>query len=453
MPSLNEPSTESGPVEVAVETSQGEFVIAVHREWAPLGAERFLTLVESGYYDDARFHRVVPDFIVQWGLAGDPALTAEWMNAYIPDDPVVASNTRGRIAFAFTDPGTRATQVYINLVDNVRLDSTGFAPFGEVVSGMEVVDALYSGYGENSGGGLRRGDQTRIVAAKATYLPRPRIPPPRPPHPSRPPLTRSFGILGDGGRFGSGSSARQFWPQVPHCRAAGDDAAGLFPAGNRAPIAVGEIPPVYRDWRYASPYPEVAVWPYFHDPNRDSLTFTAVGSGRRELHITVADGFVTIHPSRSGTVTVTATDPGGLTAQQTFEFAETSPTPPVPRPGSIPPAPLVSRRIPSLQVFHGQSVTVNLRRHFTDEPGRTFAATSSAPNTAAVSVSDHLLTIDGVNLGWAVISATAATRGGSTKQDFKVLVDSPAARPNSAPGHSEGFRLPEGCSVGRPVHR
>lgn len=165
-------ATEAGPVEVAVETSQGEFVIAVHPEWAPLGAERFLTLVESGYYDDARFHRVVPDFIVQWGLAGDPAITAEWMNAYIPDDPVVASNTRGRIAFAFTEPGTRATQVYISLVDNVRLDSTGFAPFGEVVRGMEVVDALYSGYGENSGGGLRRGDQSRIVAEGNTYLDR-----------------------------------------------------------------------------------------------------------------------------------------------------------------------------------------------------------------------------------------------------------------------------------------
>ena len=163
---------EAGPVEVAVETSQGEFVIAVHSEWAPLGAERFLALVESGYYDDARFHRVVPDFIVQWGLAGDPALTAEWMNAYIPDDPVAASNTRGRIAFAFTDPGTRATQVYINLVDNVRLDSTGFAPFGEIVSGMEVVDALYSGYGENSGGGLRRGDQTRIVTEGNLHLDR-----------------------------------------------------------------------------------------------------------------------------------------------------------------------------------------------------------------------------------------------------------------------------------------
>ena len=165
-------AAEAAPVEVAVETSQGEFVIAVHRDWAPLGAERFLTLVERGYYDDARFHRVVPDFIVQWGLAGDPAITAEWMNAYIPDDPVVASNTRGRIAFAFTDPGTRATQVYINLVDNVRLDSTGFAPFGEVISGMEVVDALYSGYGEDSGGGLRRGDQTRIVAQGNLHLDR-----------------------------------------------------------------------------------------------------------------------------------------------------------------------------------------------------------------------------------------------------------------------------------------
>ena len=161
-----------GPVDVVVETSRGEFVIAVHPEWAPLGAERFLLLVESGYYDDARFHRVVPDFIVQWGLAGDPALTAEWMNAFIPDDPVAASNTRGRVAFAFTEPGTRATQVYINLVDNVRLDATGFAPFGEVVSGMEVVDALYAGYGEDSGGGLRRGDQSRIVAEGNSYLDR-----------------------------------------------------------------------------------------------------------------------------------------------------------------------------------------------------------------------------------------------------------------------------------------
>jgi cyclophilin family peptidyl-prolyl cis-trans isomerase len=126
--------------------------------------------VTVGYYDDARFHRVVPGFILQWGLAGDPGVTARWSARYIPDDSVVASNTRGRIAYAFTDPGTRATQVYINLVDNVRLDSTGFAPFGEVVEGMEVVDAIYSGYGESSGGGLRRGDQSRIVAEGNAYL-------------------------------------------------------------------------------------------------------------------------------------------------------------------------------------------------------------------------------------------------------------------------------------------
>jgi len=147
-------------------------VIAVHPEWAPEGARRFLHLVQTGYYDDARFHRVVDGFIVQWGLAGDPARTAEWLNAFIPDDPVVASNTRGRIAFAFTDPGTRSTQVYIDLVDNVRLDSVGFAPFGEIVEGMDVVDALYSGYGEDSGGGVRRGDQSRIVAEGNLYLDR-----------------------------------------------------------------------------------------------------------------------------------------------------------------------------------------------------------------------------------------------------------------------------------------
>lgn len=159
-------------VTVEIETGRGTFAIDVHPEWAPLGARRFLRLVRSGYYDDARFHRVVPDFIVQWGLAGDPARTAEWLNATIEDDPVAASNTRGRVAFAFTEPGTRTTQVYINLVDNVRLDSAGFAPFGEVVEGMDVVDALYSGYGETSGGGLRRGDQSRIVAEGNAWLDR-----------------------------------------------------------------------------------------------------------------------------------------------------------------------------------------------------------------------------------------------------------------------------------------
>ncbi len=163
-------SMAAGPIHVTLETTKGEFEVAVRPEWAPEGARRFLTLVESGYYDDARFHRVVPGFIVQWGLAGDPALTAEWQHEYIPDDSVRVSNTKGRVAFAFTEPGTRATQVFISLADNSRLDSQGFAPFGEVVSGMDVVEALHGGYGENSGGGLRRGDQSRIVEEGNLYV-------------------------------------------------------------------------------------------------------------------------------------------------------------------------------------------------------------------------------------------------------------------------------------------
>ena len=155
------------------ETSAGDFVIEVVRAWAPIGADRFHNLIRHGYYDDSRFHRTVPDFIVQWGLAGDPEVTAAWIGATIPDDDaVVASNVRGTIAFAFTEPHTRTTQVYINLVDNSRLDAQGFPPFGRVVEGMEVVDRIYPGYGENSGGGLRRGDQSAIVAGGNDYLDR-----------------------------------------------------------------------------------------------------------------------------------------------------------------------------------------------------------------------------------------------------------------------------------------
>ncbi|MDH3222565.1 MAG: peptidylprolyl isomerase [Gemmatimonadota bacterium] len=154
-----------------IETSAGAFDVQVIRAWAPRGADRFYNLARLGYYDDARFHRVVPDFITQWGVAGDPEVTAVWYDRGMPDDPVVSSNVRGTIAFAFTEPGTRSTQVYINMVDNVRLDSTGFAPFGWVVRGMDsVVDSIYSGYGENSGGGVRRGDQSRLVAEGNRYL-------------------------------------------------------------------------------------------------------------------------------------------------------------------------------------------------------------------------------------------------------------------------------------------
>lgn len=154
-----------------VETTRGDFVIRVVREWAPIGADRFYNLVRHGYYDDARIHRVVPGFITQWGVAGDPEVTAVWYDRGMPDDPVVASNVRGSIAFAFTDPGTRSTQVYINMVDNTRLDATGFAPFGTVVSGMEaVVDSIYSGYGEESGGGVRRGNQAPLVEGGNAWL-------------------------------------------------------------------------------------------------------------------------------------------------------------------------------------------------------------------------------------------------------------------------------------------
>jgi cyclophilin family peptidyl-prolyl cis-trans isomerase len=158
--------------DVVFETSEGEVVIAVTREWAPNGADRFFNLVRLGYYDDARFHRTVPDFIVQFGLAGKPAVSRAWREQFIPDDTVVVSNTRGRVAFAFTEPGTRATQVFISMVELSRLDDGGFAPFGEGAEGMDVVDRLYSGYGEDSGGGLRGGDQSSIFAEGNAWLDR-----------------------------------------------------------------------------------------------------------------------------------------------------------------------------------------------------------------------------------------------------------------------------------------
>jgi peptidyl-prolyl cis-trans isomerase A (cyclophilin A) len=133
---------------VKFETSKGDFVVQINKEWAPLGAERFYQLVQSGFYDKARFFRVLPGFMVQFGINADPKTSALWQNMVIPDDPVKQSNTRGRITFATSGPGSRTTQVFINYANNARLDATGFSPFGEVLGGMEVVDSLYSGYGE-----------------------------------------------------------------------------------------------------------------------------------------------------------------------------------------------------------------------------------------------------------------------------------------------------------------
>lgn len=154
---------------VNVDTSKGQFVLEVHRDWAPIGADRFYNLVKNGFYDNARFFRVISGFMVQFGINGDPKVSAVWREANIKDDPVRQSNQRGYISFATAGPNTRTTQVFINFADNRALDRMGFAPFGRVVSGMDVVDALYSGYGE----GAPRGNgpaQQRVQSQGNAYL-------------------------------------------------------------------------------------------------------------------------------------------------------------------------------------------------------------------------------------------------------------------------------------------
>lgn len=141
-------------------TTVGDFVVEVHREWAPLGADRFYNLVKYGYFANASFFRVVPGFVVQFGLSADPAVSKVWHEARIQDDPVKQSNKRGMLVFATAGPNTRTTQLFINYVDNARLDGMGFAPFGTVVEGMEVVDKIFPGYGErpNQGEITDKGD-------------------------------------------------------------------------------------------------------------------------------------------------------------------------------------------------------------------------------------------------------------------------------------------------------
>jgi peptidyl-prolyl cis-trans isomerase A (cyclophilin A) len=130
------------------ETSAGTFVVEVTRAWAPGGADRLHNLVRHGFYDGGRFFRVVPGFVVQFGLSRDPAVSARWRPATIPDDPVTQRNTRGSLTFATAGPNTRTTQLFINYGDNSRLDAMGFAPVGVVVDGMDVVDRIFAGYGE-----------------------------------------------------------------------------------------------------------------------------------------------------------------------------------------------------------------------------------------------------------------------------------------------------------------
>jgi peptidyl-prolyl cis-trans isomerase A (cyclophilin A) len=143
-------SSHRGPdrYRVKFETSRGDFIVDCMREWSPLGADRFHELVTSGFYDGARFYRVVPGFVIQFGFKGDPSVDGVWRNRVIDDDPPGVSNTPATMSFATSGARSRTTQVFINLGDNRRLDSMGFTPFGRVTEGMSNAAAIFPGYGE-----------------------------------------------------------------------------------------------------------------------------------------------------------------------------------------------------------------------------------------------------------------------------------------------------------------
>jgi peptidyl-prolyl cis-trans isomerase A (cyclophilin A) len=158
-------------VRVRFETTKGPFVVEAYRAWSPHGVDRFYQLVHHGFYDDVRFFRVLSGFMAQFGLHGDPSVTAAWHDRTIPDDPVVHSNARGTITFATRGENTRTTQLFINYRDNANLDAMGFTPFGIVTEGMNVVDSLYSGYGEGAPEG-QGPDQDRASSQGNAYLQR-----------------------------------------------------------------------------------------------------------------------------------------------------------------------------------------------------------------------------------------------------------------------------------------
>jgi peptidyl-prolyl cis-trans isomerase A (cyclophilin A) len=172
-PNLSNPAAlkEQAPAsyKVRFDTTKGPFVIQVTRAWAPNGADRFYNLVKNGFYDNVRFFRVISGFMVQFGINGDPAVSARWRNASVQDDPVTQSNKRGMITFATSGPNSRTTQVFINFADNTNLDGMGFAPFGKVLTGMDVVDKLNSEYGEGAPRG-RGPDQGRLQTEGNAYL-------------------------------------------------------------------------------------------------------------------------------------------------------------------------------------------------------------------------------------------------------------------------------------------
>ena len=183
---------------VSFATSAGTFVVQVTRAWAPKGADRFYNLVKHGYYNDGRFFRVVPKFMVQFGINGDPKLQEVWREAVISDDPVTQSNKRGYITFATRGPNSRTTQVFINYRDNAFLDSQGFAPFGQVVSGMEVVDKINAEYGERpdqgriqfEGNAYLAKEFPRLTVMKSVTIARPAATAPKPAPPAKPPVKK-----------------------------------------------------------------------------------------------------------------------------------------------------------------------------------------------------------------------------------------------------------------------
>ena len=163
--------TEKAPAtfKVNFDTSKGPIEVTVHRDWAPNGADRLYNLVKAGFYDDVRFFRVIPNFMAQFGIHGNPSVMSAWRTAQIKDDPVKGSNTRGMVVFATAGPNTRTTQLFINFKDNSSLDKQGFAPFGEVTKGMDVVDKIYDGYGEGAPRG-KGPEQGRIQNEGNAYL-------------------------------------------------------------------------------------------------------------------------------------------------------------------------------------------------------------------------------------------------------------------------------------------
>ena len=172
-PALLDPSlaTEKAPdmYRVKMETTAGNFIIEVHREWAPLGADRFFNLVKVGYFDDIAFFRVLTGFMAQAGFHGNPAVSKVWLNSLIKDDPVSQSNSAGTVSFAMRGPNTRSAQIFVNYGDNSYLDESGFSPFGKVIDGFESVEALYSGYGEGEPNGKGPG-QGKLFRLGNDYL-------------------------------------------------------------------------------------------------------------------------------------------------------------------------------------------------------------------------------------------------------------------------------------------